>query len=382
MTRLLSVISLLTALAALPYACYLVVYTLLRDKSSPANKRQVEPTITVVIPTYNEASIIETKLEDIVEIDYPMEKVEVLLVDASDDTTIEVAQEFFSGLNVPDLTVLHEDERRGVATAVNEAVANATGELIFRTDADSKLDPGVFREAAANLADPSIGVVTGRQTQVLGNSTVESNYRNLLTLVQVVESSINSTFIVHGPCSAFRRDEYVSVSADTIADDTAFALAIRRTGKRVVMDPTMAFAESSVSSYSRRRTRKDRRAKGLLQLLWRNTDMLGRYGAFGRVILPINWWFMIVSPWLLMTSVALTTLAGLILAGPAGLLIPIGLVAYTWLGQRDALGPLGILYAFVDSQVSLWLASVDLLTDSEGSDGMWTIDRESREVFK
>ena len=380
-TRLLAATGALAALTALPYLLYLLLYAVFDPEGVPAEKRPAEPTVSVVVPTYNEASIVDTKLADLVALDYPMEKVEVILADASDDDTVAVAREFFADREAPELTVLHDDERRGVAASVNEAVANATGEVVFRTDADSTLDPGVLREAVATLADPSIGVVTGRQTEVLGDSAVETDYRDLLTLVQAVESRLDSTFIVHGPCVAFRRDDYVPVPTDAVADDTALAMAIRRTGKRVVMDPAMRFVESGVSSFRARRTRKDRRAKGLLQMLARNGDMLGRYGAYGRLVLPMNWWFMVVSPWLIAAGVGLATLAALLVAGPVGLALPAAVAAYVWLGQRDALGPLGAPYAVLDSQVSLWLASVDLLTGGAG-DGTWTVDRESREAFE
>ncbi|WP_311172584.1 glycosyltransferase [Halobellus ordinarius] len=379
--RLLALTGVLAVLTALPYLLYLLLHAVLDPEGVPAEKGTAEPTVSIVVPTYNEAAIIDTKLADIVALDYPMEKVEVILADASTDDTIAVAREFFADCEAPELTVLHDDERRGVAAAVNEAVANATGEVIFRTDADSALDPGVLREAAATLVDPSVGVVTGRQTKVLGDSTVETNYRNLLTIVQAIESRLDSTFIVHGPCVAFRQDDYVPVPTDAIADDTALALAIRRTGKRVVMDPAMRFVESGVSSFRTRRTRKDRRAKGLLQMLVRNRDMLGQYGAYGRLVLPVNWWFMIVSPWLIAAGVALASLAALLVAGPFGLVLPAAVTAYVWLGQRDALGPLGAPYAVLDSQVSLWLASVDLLTSGAG-DGTWTVDRDSREAFE
>jgi len=379
--ELLTITGAVAALTALPYLLYLFLYVVLKPTGVPAEKHPAEPTVSVVVPTYNEAAIVDTKLADIVELDYPMEKVEVVLADASTDDTVETARDFFDDRNTPELTILHDDERRGVATAVNEAVADATGEVIFRTDADSALDPGVLREAVATLSDPSVGVVTGRQTEVLGDSEVEADYRDLLTLVQAVESRLDSTFIVHGPCVAFRRDDYVPVPTDAVADDTALALAIRRTGKRVVMDPAMRFVESGVSSFRARRSRKDRRAKGLLQMLLRNRDMLGRYGAYGRVVLPINWWFMIVSPWLIASGIALTSLAALLVAGPFGLAVPAAVAVYIWLGQRDALGPLGTPYAVIDSQVSLWLASVDLLTDGAG-DGTWAVDRESREAFE
>lgn len=371
----------LGVITLIPYIFYLLLYTQIDLESIPADKQSVEPTVSVVLPTYNEAEIIKTKLKDIIELDYPMDKIEIVIADASEDDTIAVVKDFFDNRDVPNLTVLHSQERRGVAVAVNQAVDNATGEVIFRTDADSKLGETVIREAVATLSDPTIGVVTGRQTEVLGDSTVENNYRDLLTVVQTVESWLDSTYIVHGPCVAFRRDDYVPVADDVIADDTALAVAIRRTGKRVIMNPAMEFVEASVSSFVTRRTRKDRRAKGLLQMLVRNRDMLCRHGKYGWIVLPLNWWFMVVSPWLIAFSVGLATVVAVLVSGPFGLVLPTLIAAYAWLGQRDALGRLGGPYAVLDSQVSLWLASIKLFTDSE-SDGMWNIDRQSRRFFE
>jgi cellulose synthase/poly-beta-1,6-N-acetylglucosamine synthase-like glycosyltransferase len=378
--RALGAVASLLALTGLPYLVYLGLYVSLRPSGSPADKQPVEPTVSVVLPTYNEQRIVESKLEDILSLDYPMEKVEVVVVDSSDDRTPELVREFFESRSTPALTLLHDDERRGVASAVNWAVREASGDFVFRTDADSRLAPDVLREAVANLADPSVGAVTGRQTEVLGNSEVETSYRGLIEMVQAVESRLDSTFICHGPCFAFQRDVFESLPEDAVADDTAIGVAIRRAGKRVVMDPALRFTESSVSTFGKRRARKDRRALGLLQLLLRHRDALGRHGLYGLVVLPFNWWFMIVSPWLLAAAALGSSLVAVLLAGPLGVLFPVGVAGFVWLGGRDALGPLQAPYAVFDSQVSLFLASIRLLRGE--ADGVWEIDRESREAFK
>lgn len=368
------------SLTGIPYLIYLVLHQVVDISGSPAQKSPTEPTVSIVLPTYNEASIIETKLEDILALDYPMEKIEVVVADASDDDTPMIVEKFFTNLDAPDLTILHDDERRGVATALNEAFSTVNNELIFRTDADSKLAPDVLREAAANLSDPTIGAVTGQQSEVLGDSKVESDYRGILTKIQSLESHLDSTFIFHGPCFAFRAEDFMPIDPNSLADDTELALRIRRAGKRVVMDPKMRFTESSVSEFSKRRQRKDRRAMGLLKLLIQNRDMLGRYGLYGTVVLPFNWWFMIVSPWLLAASVALATVIGILLAGPFGLVVPGVIVVFAWAGQSEDLGPFQPLYAVFDSQVSLLFAAVGLLRNED--DGMWDLDRESREYFE
>jgi excisionase family DNA binding protein len=109
-------------------------------------------------------------------------------------------------------------------------------------------------------------------------------------------------------------------------------------------------------------------------------DALGRDGRYGRVVLPFNWWFMLVSPLLLPVVVVLATAAALTLAGPAGLALPAALAGFVLLGQRDALGPLQPAYAIFDTQVSLLRAAWMLLW--EGGDGTWDVDAELREAYE
>ncbi|SEO82027.1 Glycosyltransferase, catalytic subunit of cellulose synthase and poly-beta-1,6-N-acetylglucosamine synthase [Halogranum amylolyticum] len=380
MNALVAVAVLSVGVTALPYLGYVALYALVRPSGSPATKRACEPTVSIVLPTYNEAAIVERKLDDLLALDYPASKLELVLADASDDGTAGVVRSYLADRDGPSLTVLHDDERRGVAPALNDAFQQATGDVVFRTDADSALAPDVLREAVANLADADVGAVTGQQTEVLGDSEVEADYRGILAKLQSLESHLDSTFIFHGPCFAFRREAFVPIDPESLADDTEVALRIRRGGCRVVMDPALQFTESGVSEFRKRRQRKDRRAMGLLKLLVQHRDMLGRYGPYGRVVLPFNWWFMIVSPWLFVLDVLLVTAAAVSLVGPFGLLVPLAVLGFGYLGQRDGLGPLQPLYAVVDSQVSLLVASVKLLR-GEGS-GVWEIDRESREAFE
>ncbi len=370
----------LVSLTGLPYLVYAASYSLLRPSGSPADKTPWFPTVSVVLPTYNEEAIVEQKLEDVLALDYPMEKVELVVVDASDDRTPDLVEDFFADRDEPDLRLLRQRERRGLAIALNRAYDAATGEIVVKTDCDSRLASDALREAVANFADPDVAAVTGRNAEVLNDSGVERGYRDVQAAVQTLESHLDSTFIFHGPFSAFENDAIVPIDEDSIADDTELAVKIRRNGGRVVFDPAVRYREASHSAFGKRRTQKDRRAMGLLRLLWRQRDMLGGYGRYGRVVLPFNWWFTIASPWLVVATLAFASLGALVLAGPFGLAVPAAVATFTMLGSRDALGPLQPLYSLFDTQISLFRASVALLRgDGEET---WTVDRELREVYQ
>ncbi|QSG08256.1 glycosyltransferase [Halapricum desulfuricans] len=379
--NLLSAVALgLLAVTALPYVWYLVIYAWARPAGSPADKQDWEPTVSIVLPTYNEAEIVATKLDDLLALEYPMDKIELVVVDSSTDETVEIIQDYLSDLASPELVLLEEDERRGLAPALNDAYEAASNEIVVKTDCDSKLPDDVLREAVANLADDDVAAVTGQNVDVLGGSEVESGYRGIQSHIQQLESHLDSTLIFHGPFSAFENDAIVPIDPNSLADDTELALKIRRQGKRVIFDPAVRYMEASHSAFRKRRKQKDRRGMGLIRLLVQHRDALGKYSRYGTVVLPFNWWFMIVSPWLLAVTLVVGTGAAVSLFGIAGLALPVAVGGFVYLGQKDLLGPLQPLYSIFDTQVSLLRASVELLRGN--GDGTWDVDQELREAFE
>ncbi|MFC7080232.1 glycosyltransferase [Halorussus caseinilyticus] len=379
MNPLVAVAGALVAVTALPYLAYLALYAAVGPSGSPADKRESEPTVSIVLPTYNESGIIEKKLDDVVSLDYPMEKVELVVVDSSDDETPDRIEEYFADREHPDLNLIREQERRGLAPALNDAYAAAGNEMVVKTDCDSYVADDALREAAANLADPDVAAVTGQNAEVLGGSEVEAGYRGVQAHIQTLESHLDSTLIFHGPFSAFENDAIVPIDPNSLADDTELALKIRRGGDRVLFDPAVRYKEASHSDFGKRRLQKDRRGMGLIRLLAQHRDALGKYGNYGKLVLPFNWWFMVVSPWLVAIDVLALTAAGVSVAGVAGLAVPAALGVFVWLGQKDLLGPLQAVYAVFDSQVSLLHAAVELLRGK--GDGTWEVDEELREAF-
>ncbi|PSP79656.1 glycosyl transferase family 2 [Halobacteriales archaeon QS_1_68_20] len=380
MDPLVAVAAGLVVLTALPYLAYAGLYLAIRPQGVPVEKDPAEPPVGVVLPTFNEADIVEKKLEDLCSLDYPMEKVEVVVVDASDDETPDLIESFFADRDAPSLRLLEEEGRRGLAPALNDAYAAASNEVVVKTDCDSLLAEDALREAVATLSAPGVGAVTGQNVDVLGDSAVEEGYRGVQAHIQQLESHLDSTLIFHGPFSAFENDAIVPIDPDSLADDTELALEIRRGGKRVLFDPTVRYMEAAHSGFVRRRKQKDRRALGLVRLLVQHRDALGRYGNYGRLVLPFNWWFMFVSPWLVWIDLVAVTAAAVSLVGAAGLAVPLALVGFVALGQRDALGPLQAFYAIFDTQVSLFRATIQLLAGA--GDGTWDVDEELREAFE
>ena len=142
----------LVAVTAAPYLAFGALYVLVSPGGPPAPKEPAHPTVSIVLPTYNESRIVEKKLAGLVDLDYPMEQVEVVVVDSSDDETPVLIRDFFADREHPSLTLIEEEERRGLAPALNEAYAAATNEMVVKTDCDSVV--AADAELAAGPAKP------------------------------------------------------------------------------------------------------------------------------------------------------------------------------------------------------------------------------------
>src|SRR2546425_12092976 len=101
--------------------------------------KEWEPTVSIIVPTYNESPVVEKKLRTLAEIDYPREKVELIVVDsASSDGPVQQARRAFEEMGFKG-AVLEEAERRGNAYGLNTGLKRASGELVCISDADGLL---------------------------------------------------------------------------------------------------------------------------------------------------------------------------------------------------------------------------------------------------
>lgn len=256
----------------------------------------LEPTVSIVIPTYNEENTIVEKLKNTLALDYPRDKMEIVIVDGSStDKTVDLIFEIKKNLSEKDIIeIIQQEKRMGLPIALNEGYSRSTGEIIVKTDCDSMLDEGALNHAVKTFEDERIGCVTGRG-QVLG-SEAEKEYRSLNTRVQILESKIDSTIIAHGPFTAFRKKLLVKIDEDSLADDSELSLKIRKQNYRSIINPDIIFYEKT--SEEGRDEQKIRRASGLVRLFWRNksTFFNPKYGKFGLIVFPFNFCVILVTP--------------------------------------------------------------------------------------
>ncbi|MHC4181000.1 MAG: glycosyltransferase, partial [Planctomycetota bacterium] len=127
-------------------------------RAQPIRRGEATPTVTLIISAYNEAEVIRSKLENVLALDYPENRIEIVLAsDGSTDATAEIAREL-----APRGVVLHHYEtNRGKNAVLNDTVPLARGELIVFTDANGMYRPDALRKLVAYFDDPSVGCVCG-----------------------------------------------------------------------------------------------------------------------------------------------------------------------------------------------------------------------------
>lgn len=241
------------------YVGYPLVLLLLRlFICRPVHKAAVEPTVTLIIPAYNEAEVIAAKINNAVRLDYPTEKLEVLIAcDGSTDDTVELARKLCDGQR---FRVLPFTRNRGKITVLNEAVRAAHGEIVILSDASAMLNSDSVRQLVCNFADADVGAVSGmyRVQRVSGGQLgrQEELYWKYETFLKIHESALSSVLGGHGQILAVRKRLYPYPPAGTINDDYVIPLRVIAGGSRVVYEQrAIALEEASQMGGFQRRVR-------------------------------------------------------------------------------------------------------------------------------
>lgn len=214
----------------------------------PVRRAPIELTVSFIICAYNEARDIARKLEETLALDYPADRLEVVVAsDGSTDATDDIVRGF-----APRVRLLRVEGRGGKTVAQNAAVASATGDILVFSDVTTLYDRGTLRAMVENFADPAVGCVGGdlhylkeRQNPSAEGRALFWGYERQLRLW---ESQVHSIIGVAGCVYAMRRSLYVPLDAGAISDFVQPGKVTER-GYRTVLEPR-ALAWEPVESHS------------------------------------------------------------------------------------------------------------------------------------
>jgi len=205
----------------------------------PVMRMRQELPISIVMVVRNEERVLDDKLRNLLNLDYPPEHCQIVIAsDGSTDRTEEILR---GHLDNPRVQVVMNQLSRGKASGLNDAFEWAHGDIVVFTDARQKIEPGALRVLAESFADPNVGCVSGEL--MLGDlDSGETRrgmglYWRIEKQVRELEAASGSVVGATGALYAVRRDLLTAVPEGTILDDVYIPLQVVKQGKRVVFEP-------------------------------------------------------------------------------------------------------------------------------------------------
>jgi cellulose synthase/poly-beta-1,6-N-acetylglucosamine synthase-like glycosyltransferase len=213
----------------------LATAALARRRTRPVRKAAATPTVTIVVAAHDEEPVIERRLENLLALDYPAGRVQIVVAsDASEDDTDAIVERVAA--REPCVRLLR-CPRGGKVAAQNLAFRESAGEVLAFSDANASWAPGALRELVANLADPDVAYVCGKLVlQRPDGTNRESGYWRYELWLREQESRLGSITGGNGSIYAVRRSDYVEVDPRFGHDLSLPYLMVQR-GRRAVYEP-------------------------------------------------------------------------------------------------------------------------------------------------
>jgi poly-beta-1,6-N-acetyl-D-glucosamine synthase len=258
------------------YAGYPLV-AWLRARLRPYGDRRapMEPTVSIVVVAHNEETCIEARIENLLALDYPANRRQILVgSDGSTDDTVARARRFaHDGVQV--VAFRHW---RGKAAVLNQLVRRARGEIVLFADARQTFDPQVLRRLVARFADPRVGAVSGELMLTDSTGTPmgrgASFYWRYEKFIRVHEGRAGSTVGATGAIYAIRRALFRTIPNDTILDDVLIPMRIVQQGYLVQFEQEARAYQAVSRTTHQEYVRKLRTIAGAFQLFAREWWLL------------------------------------------------------------------------------------------------------------
>ena len=258
----------------------LVLWAFARVRSRRVLRKEIFPSVSIIIAARNEADKIRQKIDHTLALDYPSVQREILVAsDASEDATDEIVKEYAAR----GVQLVRAPQRKGKEHVQGLAVSLAKGDILVFTDAATLLEPDALRRLVANFADPTVGAVSTEDLIVdaHGNPTAEGLYVKYEMWVRRLEGRFHSLVGLSGSCFAIRKELCSDWSA-SLASDFMGALRAARRGYRSIADPSALGRFVALASPQDEMRRKIRTFLRGITVLMANLDLVNpvRHGRF------------------------------------------------------------------------------------------------------
>jgi glycosyltransferase involved in cell wall biosynthesis len=350
------------AYAGYPLALWIVAR--FRPRADSSQSGSVWPSVTITVPTYNSVSSISGTLESLISVDYPKDRLQILVVsDASTDGTDDVVRAFIDR----GVELLRMPERLGKTAAENAAVAASRGEILVNVDATILVPPESLKALVRVFDDPTIGVASGRDLSVgdIANrgTSPESGYVGYEMWVRDLETRVGSIVGASGCFYGSRRFVHGRPLPQGLSWDFAAALVARKQGYRSVSVPAATCIVPRSGEIRGELTRKVRTmARGISTLLYHRALMNPlNYGGFAIMLIShkmLRWLPYLFAPlaYASLCLLAVQSVAARVLLGAisAGLLLGIVGIRHRGSGLAKPVAFAGFVVAVFTAGLLAW----------------------------
>jgi len=291
----------------LGYGLFLIIIVEIKELiigKSIQHLKPFEPNVTMFVAAYNEKDFINSKVQNMLALDYPKHKLQLLFVtDGSDDGTPELLKKF------PEVTLLHAVKRSGKIAAINRGVKLVTNPIVIFSDANAMLNPESVKEIVKHYQDPDVGCVSGekriyKKDKDGASGSGEGIYWRYESLLKQYDYRLNSAVGAAGELFSVRTELHQHVERDTLLDDFIISLRIAQKGYKIAYEPNAYASESASISIKEEMKRKIRISAGGIQSIIR---LIGLFNIFKYGILTFQYVSHRVLRWTL-TPIALLAL--------------------------------------------------------------------------
>lgn len=238
-------------------------------KAIPGEKDTDLPDVTIFIAAYNELQVIDEKIKNCREIDYPKDKLQILWVtDGSNDGSENYLKQF------KDIRVIHKPERQGKTGAINRGMAFVETAITVFTDANTMINRDAILKIVEKFNNKQTGCVAGekrifnnKQEKAVGAG--EGIYWQYESFIKYYESIVNSVIGAVGELFAIRTKLFTPLEKDTLIDDFMISLRIAMKGNKIDYAPSAYAYEYASASIREEMKRKIRIASGGFQAISR-----------------------------------------------------------------------------------------------------------------
>jgi len=240
----------------LAYPVLLWILAALFGRASRADESHT-PSVSILIPAFNEEACIGRKIENTLALDYPREQLEILVASESDDGTDAIVR----GFDKDGVRLLASAVRRGKVSNLQRAIPSSRGEILLLTDANAMIRPDALRKIVRHFADPRIGSVSGRLTYANPGGTAagesEGLYWGMEQFIKRASSRLFSLPGANGSLFAVRRRCYRPIAEDR-GDDFEIPARCIVDGYGSILEPEAISVEEATGGFHEEYRRKVR----------------------------------------------------------------------------------------------------------------------------